>query len=259
MQKHASGTAREKALGPTGKESVFDSLLSNESLSSEEKEFDRLEQEGVLLTLAGTESPARALGILVLHILRNPDMQQRLRSELVDIQDDASWTQLDHLPYLSALVEEAIRLSFGVTSRSARIAREPLVYKPTSHAVGPIASDKSLVIPAHTPVSVSALCANTAETVFPDPFKFDPERWLGDEGQQRRKFQFAFSMGSRKCLGMDLARAEIMLATVALTKMFDFELYDTDESDVAFVHDFQVAMPRFESKGIRAMVKLREG
>jgi cytochrome P450 len=39
-----------------------------------------------------------------------------------------------------------------------------------------------------------------SEKVFPDPFKFDPERWLGNK--ELRKYQVAFSKGKRACLGI---------------------------------------------------------
>jgi cytochrome P450 len=99
------------------------------------------------------------------------------------------------------------------------------------------------------------LSAHTAESVFPDPFTFDPERWLGDEGRERRKFQMAFGKGGRKCMGIELARAELYLVTAALVKSFDMTLWQTDESDVAFEHDYQVAMPKLDSKGVRVMAK----
>jgi cytochrome P450 len=99
------------------------------------------------------------------------------------------------------------------------------------------------------------LSSHTAECVFPEPFAFDPERWLGDAGRERRKFQMAFGKGGRKCLGIDLARAELYLVTAALVKAFEMTLWQTDKSDVAFMHDYQVAMPKLDSKGVRIMAR----
>lgn len=154
------------------------------------------------------------------------------------------------------MIEEGNRLSFGVTARTARIAHEPLEYIP-SHAKALPSSKKSYNIPPGTPVSITTLSAHTAEGVFPDPFTFDPDRWLGDEGRARRKFQLAFSKGGRKCLGIELARAELYLVTAALVRAFDITLWQTDASDIEFRHDYQVAMPRLDSKGIRVIAKSR--
>lgn len=42
------------------------------------------------------------------------------------------------------------------------------------------------------------------ESIFEDPTKFDPERWLApaEAVERRMKFMVAFSRGSRSCLGI---------------------------------------------------------
>ncbi|TVY90100.1 Cytochrome P450 monooxygenase [Lachnellula willkommii] len=212
----SSCISSEKQLGPTGKESVYHSVLDSNVLPPEEKSLLCLEQEGALL------------------------------AELSTVPKTASWSELEKLPYLSAVLEEGNRLSWGVTARTARIADETLKYTPSAYAASP---GKSYAIPPGTPISTTTLSAHTAESVFPEPFTFDPERWLGDAGSERRKFQMAFGKGERKCIGIELARAELYLVTAALIRGFEMELWETDESEVAFVHDYQVAMPEFGSKG----------
>jgi cytochrome P450 len=253
MNAKSSGTASGKPLGPTGKESVYDSVLDSPVLPPPEKSLLRLEQEGALLVLAGTESPAQSLKVIFYHLLANPSILSKLRTELSTVPISASWTQLEKLPYLSAVIEESNRLSFGVTARTARIAHEQLTYTPSSYVSSPFSTGKSYIIPPGTPISITTLGSHTSESVFPDPFTFDPDRWLGDAGRERRKFQMAFGKGGRKCLGIELARAELNLVTAALVKAFDMELWQTDESDVAFMHDYQVAMPKLDSKGVRVM------
>jgi cytochrome P450 len=223
-------------------------------LPAPEKSLLRLEQEGALLVLAGTESPAKSLNMIFYHLLANPKIMGKLREELSTVGRPASWAQLERLSYLSAVIEEGHRLSFGVTARTARIARETLVYTPTSYAADSPSSGKSFRIPAGTPMSTTTLSVHTAPSVFPDPFVFDPERWLGEEGRTRQKYQMAFGKGSRKCIGIELARAEMYLVTAALVQSFDMTLWNTEARDVAFVHDYQVSMPSLEFKGVEATV-----
>ncbi|TGO48154.1 hypothetical protein BCON_0249g00020 [Botryotinia convoluta] len=236
-------------------DSVFASVLNSTILPPSEKTLLRLQQEGSLSVLAGTESPAQTLKIIFYHLLTNPAIITKLRAELDTAQTPTSWATLEHLPYLSAVIEEGNRLSFGVTARAARIADEQLTYTPSSHVKSTINKGKSYKIPAGTPISITTLSAHTAETVFPDPFVFNPERWLGDEGRERRKYQMAFGKGGRICIGIELARAELYLVTAALVTRFDMKLYETDDSDVAFMYDYQVAMPKLDSKGVRVMAK----
>ena len=254
MKAKSSNIVRGAALGPTGKESVYDSVLDSPVLPPAEKTLLRLEQEGALLVLAGTESPSKSLNVIFYHLLNNPSMLDKLRAELSAVPKPTSWTQPERLQYLSAVIEEGNRLSFGVTARMARIAYEPLTYTPSSHVTS-ANSRKSYTVPPGTPISITTLSSHTAKTVFPDLFTFNPERWLGDAGNERRNFQMACGKGGRRCLGVELVRAELYLVTAALVKSFDMTLFQTDESDVAFLHDFQVAMPKLDPKGVRVTAR----
>jgi cytochrome P450 len=253
MKTKSLGLVSEQPLGPTGKVSVYDSVLDSPVLPPAEKSLLRLQQEGALLVLAGTESPAKSLNIIFYHVLANPAILRKLRAELSTVAMPASWTQLEQLPYLSAVIEEGNRLSFGVTARSTRIAYEPLTYTPSAHVTFSSSAGQSYTLPAGTPISMTTLSSHTAESVFPDPFVFDPERWLGDAGRPRRKFQMAFGKGSRKCLGVELTRCELCLVTAWLVNAFDMRLWQTNDKDVAFMHDYQVAMAKMDSKGVRIL------
>ncbi|KAJ5113433.1 cytochrome P450 [Penicillium angulare] len=261
MKAQSSGDDKKSDRNPNRKEAVYESVLVNETLPPQERTLTRLEQEGALLTLAGTESPALSLGIIFYHLLANPAILNRLRTELETVPVDASWSQLEKLPYLMAVIEEGDRLSFGVTARSGRRAHEELNFTPSPYATTPGTgtpnTEKSYKIPARTPLSISTLSAHTAPSVFPDPFTFDPERWLGEAGRERKRFQMAFTKGSRKCLGIELANAELCLVIAALVRSFEMTLYETDARDVAFEHDYQIAMPKMGSQGVRATVKFR--
>ncbi|MCJ1308349.1 hypothetical protein MMC25_002002 [Agyrium rufum] len=255
MENKKSGVSREASRGPTGKESVYDSVLDNPDLPPEEKSLSRLEQEGALLVLAGTESPSKSLGIIFYHLIDNPSMLKTLRTELMAVSTPTSWTQLEQLPYLSAIIEEGNRLSFGVTARTARIAYEALLYTPSSYAASP-KKGQSYAIPPGTPISMTTWNLHTSESVFPDPLVFNPDRWLGDAGRERRKFHMAFGKGGRKCLGIELARAELFLVTATLVRSFDMTLWETEREDVAFLHDYQTATPKLGSKGVRVLTAM---
>jgi len=93
-------------------------------------------------------------------------------------------------------------------------------------------------------------------TIFPDPETFDPERWL-DKEKRLDRYLVSFGKGSRQCLGINLAYAELYLTAATLVSRFDFELYETSLKDVQIKHDFFVAVPDLSSKGVRATVKER--
>ncbi len=169
---------------------------------------------------------------------------QKLRSELQTVPPTASWSELERLPYLSAVIWEGNRLNFGLTFRSCRIApTETLRYG-------------NYILPPGTPVSTMSLFVNVSEQYFPDPWKFDPERWLGPESMERRKFMTSFGKGSRRCIGVNVAHLELYLAIAAMAR-YDLELFETDILDVEFRHEYMTFQPRLDSKGVRAVVKGR--
>ncbi|KAI9640465.1 hypothetical protein NHQ30_011211 [Ciborinia camelliae] len=222
--------------------SIFYELRDNSNLPPAEKSALRLEQEATLLVMAGTESTAKSTAITHFHLLNNPECMAKLRAELATVPESASWSQLEQLPYLSGCIAEGNRLSFGVTARVCRIAPdETLQYK-------------QYAIPPGTPMSQTTLVVHTDETIFPDPWAFQPERWIGPEGVERKKYQMAFNKGARNCIGINLAHAEMFLALAAVAR-FDMQLFETDLGDVQFTHDFHVAYPaRLDSKGVQAHV-----
>lgn len=170
----------------------------------------------------------------------------KLRTEL-STKPSTTLADLDRLPYVNAIAIEANRLSFGLTGRNPRVSpTQALQYSnPLSKA--------SYLIPPGTPVSTSTLLAHTNETIFPNPWVFDPDRWMGPEGQERMKYMLAFSKGPRQCIGMHLANAELVF-TIAEMAKWDMEVFETSEEDVTFLHDYHVATPRLDSLGVRARV-----
>jgi cytochrome P450 len=94
---------------------------------------------------------------------------------------------------------------------------------------------------------------HTNPDIFPDPFTFKPERWL--DNPALGKYLLAFGRGSRICLGMNLAMAEIYLTLAHVFRRFEFELYDTiAPRDVEIIRDSFIGMVDGNSQGIRVRV-----
>jgi cytochrome P450 len=98
--------------------------------------------------------------------------------------------------------------------------------------------------------------------VFSDPLEFRPERFI--ENPQLKRYLMTFSQGSRQCLGMQLAYAELFLIHSEIWRRFGskenhgeagwWELFETDRSDTDMVSDRFLPYPRADSKGIRIKV-----
>ncbi|KAK3343373.1 cytochrome P450 [Lasiosphaeria hispida] len=243
-----AGTDKGKAKSRT---TIFHELLES-ALPPEEKTLERLCDEGEILTGAGSETTAQALTRLFFYLKHEPETLKKLQAELDAAIPDPSliptWAELQTLPYLGAVIREAIRLSYGVTTRLPRIAHEDIKYG-------------DYVIPAGTPVSQTTYFILMHPGIFPEPHKFWPERWLerGKLGNSLDKYFVAFGKGSRQCLGINLAHAEMYLAASALIRRFDWEMYRTTIADVVCKRDFFVAYADLDSKGVYAKIVSRRG
>tara|TARA_R110002003_G_scaffold9_7_gene409 strand:+ start:6617 stop:7636 length:1020 start_codon:yes stop_codon:yes gene_type:complete len=183
---------------------IFAELLKSD-LEVLEKEPQRLADEAAAVVGAGTETTSWALSVMTYHLLTKPELLAKLKKELESVVEDPSqlpaWPILEALPYLGAVIQEGLRLSYGVSSRTARIpTEENLVYRGEWDK-----KTVEYVVPKGYAVGMSAVITHHDERAFPDSYAFVPERWL-DENNQRRKdverSMLAFSKGSRSCLGM---------------------------------------------------------
>lgn len=83
-----------------------------------------------------------------------------------------------------------LSLSFGVMRRLPRCSPDvALKYK-------------QWTIPKNTPVGMGAYMMYTDPEVYPEPFKFIPERWLGNYDPKMNRNWVPFTRGSRNCLGI---------------------------------------------------------
>ena len=96
-------------------------------------------------------------------------------------------------------------------------------------------------------------------TIFPDQTTYNPSRWLNDpkapSGKQLSRYMVAFGRGTRSCLGIHLAYAEMYIGLSTLFRRFDLELFETDRTAVDLFMDAFFPRPRPRTKGVRVLVK----
>ncbi|GAP88286.1 putative benzoate 4-monooxygenase cytochrome P450 [Rosellinia necatrix] len=226
---------------------IFDAL-SDTSIPPHERTPRRLEDEGLILVGAGTETTARLLAVASYHIFKSTPLLTKLRNEIRTVMPtpttQASWSELERLPYLNAVIHEAVRLSFGPIWRSTRVApTETLIYN-------------GIPIPPGWPVSMSTYFVHMDPRIFPDPASFQPERWLkaAQNAEHLNQFIVTFCKGSRICLGMNLAYAELFLTLAGLIRRFDIELYETGPDDIRIDCERIVGVPRKGDFAVRAKI-----
>ena len=184
------------AIEAKGHKTIFHELLNADGLPlTSTKEADLLDEGDIILS-GGTETTARALRVITYHLCANAAILKQLREELDTVQPlgstaPASLQELEQLPYMTAVLTEGIRLSYGAVTRLTRIAPDRAI------------EYNEWIIPPGTPVGMSNGLTFHDVDYFPDSHSFIPERWLDPKQKNRLDNIFApFGRGTRMCLGV---------------------------------------------------------
>ncbi|RAL16880.1 cytochrome P450 [Aspergillus homomorphus CBS 101889] len=227
-----SSLATQKSGNPT----IFEAI-AGPKMPEHLRTPERLMNEGFTLTVGGTETTARSLAIAMYHLIDRPEVLNKLREELKQVvptpDSRPTWNELEKLPYMSGVVNETLRLSTGIASYSPRVApTEALQYK-------------GYTIPPGTPVGQTHYFILMDPNIFPDPHAFEPERWIraAATGNRLDRYLVNFSKGSRICVGLNLAYAELYLVIATLVRRFEMELYDTPRSTIELKRDYGTPYP----------------
>jgi cytochrome P450 len=185
--------------------SLLDLMLAV-SLANDEASRQSLRDQVITIFLAGYETVANALSWTWYLLSQNPEGEAKLHHEL------------DHvLKGRPPVVEDVPRLRY-----TENVMAESLRLYPPAWAMGRYARNDFALgeyfLPARTTVLISQFVTHRDSRFFPDPLRFDPDRFTQEGKAQRTKFTyFPFGAGTRQCIGESFAWREgvLMLATLA--------------------------------------------
>jgi cytochrome P450 len=173
------------------REDVFSHLVQARDEHGEPLTDKELRDELVTLLVAGHETTATALAWAFDLLTHNRAVLERLRASLAEGEDD----------YLDAVVKETLRVR-PVIPGVGRVVRG-----------GPFALD-GWEIPEGVEINPSIALLHRRADRYPDPLRFRPERFLGEEAPDTYTW-IPFGGGTRRCLGAAFATFE--MATVIRT------------------------------------------
>ncbi|WP_158843441.1 cytochrome P450 [Saccharothrix deserti] len=155
--------------------------------------------EVLTLLTAGIETTALALAWSFHEVSRHPEVEDRLVAEIDEVVGDRPVTFADvpRLTYTAAVVNEVLRMyPLWILMRRATAPVD----------LGGV----ELPVGAEVIVSPHALHHDPAS--FPEPHRFDPDRWLSASAEVPRGAFIPFAAGARQCVGNVFAQTEIVIA-----------------------------------------------
>ena len=166
----------------------------------------QLRDEAMTLFLAGHETTALALAHTLYLLATHPEVAARLHAELDAVLGDRlpGAEDVRALPFTERVLKESMRLypPAWTTGREAAEDVEVGGYR----------------IPKGAQILASPWVVQRDARWFPDPERFDPDRWEGQRGKEIPRFAyFPFGGGPRVCIGQHFAMLEatLMLAVIA--------------------------------------------
>jgi cytochrome P450 len=178
-------------------------------------EFDDRSLRDQILTVffAGHETTATSLSWIHYLLHANPDAREKLRAEVGHVLAGRAPENADlsHLVYTEQVINEALRLYSPIHSLS-RVALE-------DDMIG------GYYIPAGATIYVSLYATHRLPSLWPDPDRFDPERFTPDKVERRPRFAFIpFAAGHRNCIGGSAAIVELKLAVAMIAQRYELTL-----------------------------------
>lgn len=174
---------------------------------SDEEVVDQI----ITFLVAGTDTSQATLAWALHQLSRHPGIEERLHAEADAVLGTAAATYED-LPRLTTtahVITETLRLCAPVWLITRIVTRDTEL---GAHQ-----------LPAGTVVAFSPYMLHTRPDVFPEPNRFNPDRWSQHDPQQPRGALIPFSGGKRKCLGDQFATTELTLALATIAARWRLE------------------------------------
>jgi cytochrome P450 len=189
---------------------------------------------------AGSETTSAALNTAILYLVANPEVQRKAQSEIyktVGSSRSPSFDDEDSLPYIRAIVKETLRMRPVTNIGTPHYTTAPITYKNT-------------YIPANSVVCLQQYPIHYDHTLFADPTRFNPDRFLAypmgaghyAAGPASARDHWSFGAGRRICSGLHLAENSMFIVLAKLLWAFDIlppldaagREVEVDTSDEAF-------------------------
>jgi cytochrome P450 len=178
---------------------------------------DEVRDQALIFLLAGHETTATALAFTLQLLARHPETQAQVQREIDLVRSEGAAGDLVRAtPYTQQVLKEALRLY-------------PPAYGVSRYTAGGDVVDGTEVLPGSN-IFVGTFAMHRSAQVWPNPDRFDPERFAPEQVARRHRMAWLpFGGGPHVCIGAQLATAELTVALTELLANFSIRPAGTDE------------------------------
>jgi cytochrome P450 family 6 len=177
--------------------------------------------EAFIFFLGGFDTSSNLISFVLFELANNQDVQKRLRDEIFDAVNENggkfTYEMIFEMKYLEMVIKETLRKfppAFNVLRRSKNEFKIP---------------NTNLMIPGDTDIHVSVYSLHRDPEYFPNPEKFDPERFSPENIEKIKPFTFIpFGFGQRACIGKRYASMKTKIGIAKL--VLNFEIFRCEKT-----------------------------
>ncbi|KAL9984592.1 hypothetical protein ACROYT_G006904 [Oculina patagonica] len=171
-------------------------LDAKEETGGEKIDNDDIQAQALVFLLAGYDTSSTTLGFVCYHLAINTHVQDKLRDEIDRMwpgdEESPSYDVLHKMDYLDMVINETFR-----------------IYPPgfvLQRDCNETCTIKGVTIPKGTSVTIPCYAIHHDPEIWPEPEKFDPERFTETKKAKRHPYTFLpFGFGPHNCVGMRFA------------------------------------------------------
>nr|AAD25104.1 cytochrome P450 CYP9A1v2 [Heliothis virescens] len=228
---------KDDAEADAGFATVEESHIGRKQHNYEWTDSDLIAQAALFL-FAGFDTVSTSMSFLLYELAVNPDVQDRLLQEIREY-DEKNHGKIDYnvvqsMTYLDMVVSEGLRLWPPAAVVDRVCVKDYNIGRPNEQAT------KDLIIHTGQAVAISPWLFHRNPKFFPEPAKFDPERFSPENRHKIQPFTyFPFGLGPRNCIGSRFALCEIKVILYLLIR--EMEVYPFEKT----IYPPQLSKDRF--------------
>ena len=197
-------------------------MLTRDVDTGEAMSDSLLRDESITIFFAGHETTARTLTFMFYALSQNPQGERRMVDEITGVLGDRQPTadDLKRLPYTLQVVKETLRLYPAAPLYARDVVAEDEI--------------NGVSIPGGVRVMPFPYATHRHPDFWPDPERFDPDRWTPEAEAARNPYAFhPFAAGKRICLGNNFSLLESHVIAAMLVPRFQLRLAPGHQPQVA--------------------------
>jgi len=167
--------------------------------------------------LAGFETSSTTATYCLYELAQHQDLQDKVRKEIDEIlikHGELTYNAVNEMTYLHKVVNETMR-KYPPVPLLNRVCTKDLDLPTTN-----------IHVPEGTLITIPVLGLHRDPSIYPDPDRFDPERFNADKIASRHSYAYLpFGEGPRICIGMRFGYVQTKVGLVTLLSKFKFKLH----------------------------------